>query len=43
MLNCSSTIELKRSTGWIAVTIGIAVFLTSSAIRAQSRLNVNGK
>ena len=36
-------IGLRPSTGWIAFMIGIAVFLTSSALRAQTRLNVNGK
>src|SRR5215475_12150672 len=36
-------IELRPSTGWIAFMIGIAVFLASNALRAQSRQNVNGK
>src|SRR5262247_4106259 len=36
-------IGLRPSTGRIAFMIGIAVFLASSALRAQTRLNVNGK
>src|SRR5262245_10756237 len=36
-------IELRPSTGWTAFMIAIAVFLASSALRAQSRQNVNGK
>ena len=36
-------IGLRPSTCWIAFIIGLAVFLTSSALRAQSRLSVNGK
>jgi len=36
-------IGLRPSTRWTAFIIGIAVFLTSSALRAQSRVSVNGK
>src|SRR5262249_21209159 len=36
-------IELRPSTGWTAFMIAIAVFLACSALRAQSRQNVNGK
>jgi Domain of unknown function (DUF5666) len=36
-------IELRPSTGWIAFMIGIAAFLTSNALRAQSRVSLNGK
>jgi Domain of unknown function (DUF5666) len=36
-------IELRPSSGWTAAMIGIAVFLTSSALWAQSRVSLNGK
>ena len=36
-------IEFRLSRGWTAFIIGIAAFLTSSALRAQSRVSVNGK
>ncbi len=37
------TIKLRLSSGWTAAMIGIAVFLTSGVLRAQSRVSLNGK
>lgn len=37
------TIKLRLSSGWTAAMIGIAVFLTSGALLAQSRVSLNGK
>lgn len=36
-------IKLKLSSGWTAAMIGIAVFLTSGALLAQTRVSLNGK
>lgn len=36
-------IKLRLSSGWIAAMIGIAVFLTSGALPAQTRVSLNGK
>ena len=36
-------IKLKLSSGWTAAMIGIAVFLTSGVLRAQTRVSLNGK
>ena len=36
-------IKIRLSSGWTAAMIGIAVFLTSGALRAQSRVSLNGK
>ena len=37
------TIKLRLSSGWTAAMIGIAVFLTSGALLAQTRVSLNGK
>ncbi len=36
-------IKLRLSSGWTAAMIGIAVFLISGALLAQTRLSLNGK
>ena len=36
-------IKLRLSSGWTAAMIGIAVFLTSGALLAQTRVSLNGK
>ena len=35
--------KLRLSSGWTAAMIGIAVFLASSAVQAQSSVSLNGK
>ena len=36
-------IKLRLSSGWTGAMIGIAVFLTSGALLAQTRVSLNGK
>jgi hypothetical protein len=35
-------VKIRVSSGWTAATIGIVVFLTSDALRAQSTVSLNG-
>ena len=37
------TVRMRLLSGWTAAAIGIAVLLTNSALRAQTRASVNGK
>lgn len=42
MWNCC-IVKIRLSSGWVAAIIGIAVFLTSSALLAQNRVSLSGK